>query len=262
MKFIHITDIHLVGKGSTLHEISPQARLKSCLEDITKWHSDAAFCVISGDLAEFGDEQAYLELKEQLSSFSMPCFLLVGNHDDRTVFQSVFKDYPKDPNGFVQHRHEVDNKVFLFLDTNKDGHGVHEGQLCSKRLAWLKAQLIEAQEKPTYIFLHHPPFEIGISYVDHIKLVEVEAFAETIAIAKNLRHIFYGHVHRMTYVNWRGISFTSLCSLSHHIPLNPNSTESPFCDEAPAYGVVETTNDQLTINFNTFLQRNVLMETS
>ena len=262
MKFIHITDIHLVGKGEMLHGLSPQSRLKACLDDIAKWHKDASFCVISGDLAEFGDAPAYQVLQEQLASFPLPCFLLIGNHDNRDIFQSVFKDCPKDENGFVQHRHEAEGKVFLFLDSTKDGAGAHEGQLCTKRLAWLQDELIKAGDKPTYLFLHHPPFDIGVTYVDDIRLVEADAFAETLKVAKNIRHIFYGHVHRMTYVNWRGIPFTSLCGLNHQIPLNPESTISEYCDEAPAYGVVDISDEQFTMHFSTFLHRDSAMKTS
>ena len=85
--------------------------------------------------------------------------------------------------------------------------------------------------------------------------------AATIKYGQNIRHVFYGHVHRMTYVNWRGVPFTSLPSLNHQIPLNAGSVQGEFCDEPPAYGVVQIENDQLTVHFNTFLQRNSLHQT-
>jgi len=59
-------------------------------------------------------------------------------------------------------------------------------------------------------------------------------------------------------VSWRGIQFTSPPSLNHQVPLVPNSVGSEFCDEPPAYGVVNIKNEQITINFNTFMQRNEL----
>jgi len=261
MKFIHVTDIHLVGDDGSLEGLVPSERLDACLHDIIHWHKDASFCVISGDLAESADPKAYQILEMKLRSFPLPCFLLIGNHDNRNVFQSVFNRHPKDPNGYVQHRFEKNGRVFLFLDTNKEGCDVHEGQLCADRLDWLKQQLIHAEDKPTFLFLHHPPFNIGVPYVDKIRLQEVEEFADTIKYGKNIRHVFYGHVHRMTYVNWRGVSFTSLPSINHQIPLNADSVKGAFCDEPPAYGVVQIENDQLTVHFNTFLQRNPLLQT-
>ena len=125
----------------------------------------------------------------------------------------------------------------------------------------MQEELINAGDEPTYIFMHHPPFNIGVHYVDKIKLVEVENFAETLKYGQNIKHIFFGHVHRMTCVSWRGIQFTSLPSLNHQIPLVPESVGNEFCNEPPAYGVVNISDDQLTIHFNTFMQRDGLYQT-
>lgn len=125
-----MTDIHLVGDVGSLNGMVPSERLDACLNDILHWHEDASFCVISGDLAEFAEPKAYQILEMRLRSFPLPCFLLIGNHDIRNVFQSVFDRHPKDPNGYVQHIYEKDGRVFLFLDTKKEGRGIHEGQLC------------------------------------------------------------------------------------------------------------------------------------
>ena len=98
-------------------------------------------------------------------------------------------------------------------------------------------------------------------YVDKIKLLEFEDFGETLQHGHNIKHIFFGHVHRMTSVIWKGIPFTSLPSLNHQIPLVSESVHSEFCDEPPAYGVVIINSEQLTIHFNTFMQRNELHQT-
>ena len=86
MKFIHISDIHLVSEDGPLNGSVPSDRLNKCIEDITKWHGDAKFCVISGDLSEFAEKGAYQSLKKKLLEFQIPCFLMIGNHDDRIYF--------------------------------------------------------------------------------------------------------------------------------------------------------------------------------
>ena len=100
------------------------------------------------------------------------------------------------------------------------------------------------------------PFEYGNPILE-----EVEEFAAALKYGRNILHVFYGHVHRMTFVNWRGVPFTSLPSLNHQIPLNAASVQGEYCDEPPAYGVVQIEDDQLTVHFNTFLQRNPLHQT-
>ena len=43
MKFIHITDIHLVSGDGLLNASVPSERLEKCLDDILKWRLDAEF---------------------------------------------------------------------------------------------------------------------------------------------------------------------------------------------------------------------------
>jgi Icc protein len=259
MKFIHLTDLHLSHPGRIVNGCNPSFQLEECFKDIETWHGDAAFCVISGDLAESAEEEAYQFLKDKIKKFKIPCFLMIGNHDDRSVFQRIFKNHPKDTHGFVQYLHETADKVFLFLDTTIGGKEEHRGQLCNDRLTWLKQNLTKAGNKKTYLFMHHPPFNIGLPYVDNIKLIDAEGFTEALATGQNICHIFFGHVHRMTYVNWRGFSFTSLSSVNHQIPLVAASVNAEYCREPPAYGVIHLSEDQMTVNFNTFLQRDPLI---
>ena len=43
MKFINITDIHLVSGDGLLNASVPSERLEKCLDDILKWRLDAEF---------------------------------------------------------------------------------------------------------------------------------------------------------------------------------------------------------------------------
>ena len=261
MKFIHISDIHLVSGDRLLNGSVPLERLEKCLDDILKWHLDAEFCVISGDLSEFAEKEAYQLLKNKVKKFPIPFFLMIGNHDDRDLFQTVFPDNPFDQNNFVQMSFETSEGVFLFLDTKKQGENVHDGELCKKRLTWLKMQLINAGTKKTYLFMHHPPFDIGIPYMDKIRLFGAEQFLSTLSHGQNICHIFYGHVHRITFVKWHGYTFSSLTSLNHQSPLVAESVDGEFCDEPPAYGVVLVNGEQLTVHFNNYLDRKPLHQT-
>ena len=52
MKFIHISDIHLVPEDGDLNGCIPSERFEACLNDIEKHDYDAEFCVVSEDLAD------------------------------------------------------------------------------------------------------------------------------------------------------------------------------------------------------------------
>ena len=106
MKFVQLSDVHLVACGGELNGCVPSLRLRSCLDDILQSHSDAEFCVISGDLTEFAEPSAYQLLKDMLDEFPLPYFLMMGNHDDRDVFLRIFDNYHQDPMGFIQFKHQ------------------------------------------------------------------------------------------------------------------------------------------------------------
>lgn len=178
MKIIQITDPHLVGHGGELYGRDPLARLHACLADIKANHADAAFCVITGDLADTGDRQAYRALQAAISTLPMPCHLLIGNHDKRAVFAGVFADRPIDANGYIQSAIDIDGAKFVFMDTNDPG--THSGCYDAPRLRWLQAQLAQAAGRPTYLFMHHPPFDIGIPALDNLRLRAPEQLAQVL----------------------------------------------------------------------------------
>jgi Icc protein len=257
MKVIHVTDPHLVPPGQTLWELDASARLDRCLDDIERWHGDAEFCVISGDLSDRAEPEAYEWLRARLDRFPLKTFLMVGNHDDREVFRATWPEVTCDESGFVQQSYQTQSGVFLFLDTNKGG-GVSEGRYCSARRSWLIRELERSGGQPIYIFMHHPPCNIGIPYMDRIKLEEPEAFAEALAIGENIQHIFFGHVHRSAYVNWQGIPCTSLPGTNHQVPLVRESVGTAYSQEPPGYGVVFIDDSQVAVHFDAFLDRSAL----
>ena len=139
-KFVHITDTHFVPPGNLLYGLNPIDRLALCVADINRNHSDAAFAILTGDLAHKGEPEAYAALKHELDKLAMPYHLLVGNHDDRAHFRTTFPAAKFDINGFVQYTLEMGEGVTaVCLDTNEPGKPW--GTFCEKRGAWLKATL-------------------------------------------------------------------------------------------------------------------------
>ena len=78
MKFIHVTDLHLVAESEMLWGLKPIETLDACLADIAMHHSDAAFVAITGDLAERGEVVAYELLKQRLSQLNLAVLLMLG----------------------------------------------------------------------------------------------------------------------------------------------------------------------------------------
>jgi 3',5'-cyclic AMP phosphodiesterase CpdA len=259
MKLIHITDPHLVPPGRSLYQLDPYERLAQCLDDVLAHHADAAFCVITGDLAHKGESAAYEGLATQLARLPMPVYALPGNHDMRAPMRAALPRVLDDGGGFMQavlRRAEGD---FLFLDTLDDG--VNGGLYCEQRQSWLRARLDEAGERPVYLFMHHPPFPIGIPCLDRISLAKPESFAALLEGRRNIRHIFYGHVHRPVCGSWRGIPVSTMRGLNHQVPFDLHTEASvPKSHEPPAYAVAFIDSDQVIVHFHDFLDRRTLVK--
>ena len=78
--------------------------------------------------------------------------------------------------------------------------------------------------------MHHPPFDIGLPYMDRIKLDEAVTFGKLIANYKNIRHIF-GHVHRAVFLKWKGITCSACPGINHQVPLVSGSVSTNYSIE-------------------------------
>jgi 3',5'-cyclic AMP phosphodiesterase CpdA len=248
MKLIHLTDLHLVAPGERLWGLDPAARLDAALDDIARHHGDADLCAITGDLAERGEAAAYEFLKQRLARFPVATHLMLGNHDERVSYRAVFGG-----SGYVQHAVEHEGAHLLFLDTLK-GPPSSAGLYDAPRRAWLAAQLSRAAGAPVYLFMHHPPFDIGHPLMDLIKLEDAEGFAALLK-GHDIRHIFFGHAHRPISGVWNGIGFSALPSLNHQLPLVGGAVPTVYSDEPAMYAVVTLTPGMTLVHADAFLDR-------
>jgi len=247
MKFIHFTDTHLVAPGEKLHGIDPLKRLQECLAHIAANQKDAEFCVITGDLADRGEPEAYQALHDELVKLPLKTYLILGNHDHRENFFTAFPNKTRDEQGFVQSclKHECGD--FLFLDTLDQGQ--HTGGYCSARQGWLTRRLADAKDRDVYLFMHHPPFPIGMPPLDDIGLANPKEFANVVGAYNRVKHIFFGHVHRPVSGSWRGIPFSTLFGTNHQVALSFKSDDViSYSLEPPAYNVVLLEPDSVVIH--------------
>lgn len=251
MKFIHLTDTHVTGEGP-LYGQDPAARLAAAVRSINEDHGDAAFVMLTGDMTHWGDAAAYATFAREIGKLRMPVHFMVGNHDDTTAFAAAFPTTPRDAQGFVQGGFDTPQGRFVMLDT-KDPDS-HAGAFCAQRRAWLRDEL-ERTDGPVLLFMHHPPMQTGIAAMDRIMLREAEAFHGVLAPHKaRIRHLFFGHLHRAVFGNWRGISYSCMRGLNHQVALDLDGDGARIAAnfEPPAYGVVLLDADTVAVHLHDF----------
>ena len=254
-KFIHITDTHFVPPGNVLYGLNPIDRLALCVADVNRNHADARFAIITGDLAHKGQPEAYEALKHELDKLAIPYHLLIGNHDDRVNFRATFPDAKCDANGFVQFIFDIgDGVTAVCLDTNEPGKPW--GSFCEVRAAWLRETLASIGGRPVIIFMHHPPFKVQLKRMDDISLLGPEQFTDAVAGCGNIRHLFFGHVHRPVAGSWRGIPISTVRATNHQVALDfVIEGRIMGSHEPPAYGVVLLEAEQMIVHMHDYLDR-------
>jgi len=136
--------------------------------------------------------------------------------------------------GFVQYVVEDWPVRLIGLDSVLPGKG--GGELCGERLAWLDARLSEQPERPTVLFLHHPPFNTGIGHMDAQGFLGKEAFAAVVRRHPQVERVLCGHMHRAIQVRWAGTIASTAPAPAHQVALDlRDDAPSCFVMEPPGY---------------------------
>jgi 3',5'-cyclic AMP phosphodiesterase CpdA len=252
LKFIHLTDPHLLAAGRALHGTDPTWRLCRAVASINAEHGDAAFVVITGDLADRGEPAAYAALAECLAPLRMPVHLAVGNHDDRAALCTALAGTPMTTEGFVQHAFDAGGMRHIVLDSLEPGVGW--GVFCDKRAAWLSNELAHSTPRPVMLYIHHPPCAVGMAAMDRISLRDTQPLRQALMPHRTrIRHLFFGHLHRPLAGSWLGIPMSTVRGTNHQVALQlGNAPKTLGSHEPPQYAVVLAEDESTVVHLHDF----------
>lgn len=252
MKFIHLSDPHILPRSQKVAGVDVCVRLDAAVDSINRKFSDAAFCMVTGDLTDEGDEISYKEVCSILDRLQIPWHGLMGNHDDGDIARQVLSDHPWHADGSLQYEVLTDVGQFIVLDSSIESSS---GYLNEQRLDWLDQRLNVASElnRDAYIFMHHVPFDIEIPWLDRIKMENGADLWQVLQRYGNIRHMFFGHVHRPVHGSWHGIPFSTVRSTAHQVALSFEDASHGFIAESPSYAVVFATKNCVLVHDHNFL---------
>jgi Icc protein len=240
MLIAQITDLHVRPRGLPANRVvETNMMTERAIDAVIALRPRPDVVLITGDLTDCGLVEEYEQLKRMLRRLDLPFFVIPGNHDRRENLRRVLADYrgvTEDPE-FVQFVVDDYPVRLIGLDTLVPGKG--EGALCTRRLAFLERALAHEREKPTVIFMHHPPFDCGIQHMDRIRLLEgSERFAEIVRPCRNVERILCGHHHRAIEARFAGTIASISPSVAHQVVFDlTKGGPAALVLEPPAYQV-------------------------
>ena len=211
MIIAQISDLHFRTDGVKLKGVVCSVdALQRTIDHINATEPKPDLVLATGDLANKAYFQDYQSLRTMLDQFDMPYFVIPGNHDSREMMRETFADHgylPED--GFLHYTLEDYPLRMVGVDTKEDGR--EGGGLCAERLQWLDDTLSAAPDKPTLVFMHHPPFKTGISYMDKGHFTGTDEMSAIIRKHEQVERVICGHLHR-TITKRFGGTVAAVCS--------------------------------------------------
>jgi 3',5'-cyclic AMP phosphodiesterase CpdA len=263
MIIAQITDIHLGFDQGNPDEINRQ-RLDRTLATLAEASCAPEIILATGDLTEHGDRRSYEALRDAFAQLPVPIWPILGNHDQRANFLTVFPDVPT-VDGFVQYAVELDGLRLLMLDTLEEGR--HGGGFCEIRAAWLAGALAARPSVPTIIVMHHPPVPVGIAWMDPRADEDwILRFKAAIAGHRQIRAIFCGHLHRPVVAPVEGVTLfvcpATAVQLGFDLrPIDPDAPDgrAMITLDPSVYGVHRWSGGQLASHYVTVSDERVLV---
>ncbi len=240
MIIAQITDTHIKPEGRLAYRrVDATEHLARAVRHLLALDPRPDVVLATGDLVDAGLPEEYRRLRALLAPLTMPVYLIPGNHDERGALRAAFADHAYLPReGFLHYVVEGWPVRLVALDTIVPGRP--GGLMCAERLAWLDARLVEAPERPTLIFMHHPPFRTGIHHMDVLGLDNAEAMREVVRRHAQVEAVVCGHLHRPIQVRWAGTVASTAPSTAHQVALD-------LRDDGPAEFVMEPPACQLHV---------------
>ena len=206
MLIAQISDTHILASASELPAAQLRADcLRRCIADINQQHPDVV--IFTGDTVQHGQSDEYARLCELLASLQAPLYLIPGNRDDKEALRAAFNDktYLPEDGDFLHYTIEDHPVRLVALDSTSSGE--RKGVFCPERQAWLDQVLSDQPNRPTLLFIHHPPFDVGDHYIDgYRRPEEAGALSDIVSRHPQVVGMLCGHVHWPIERQWAGTS--------------------------------------------------------
>lgn len=246
MRIVHLADFHLPSSpGKTVNGVNPHANLTQAVAVIRRQAPPPDLIVLGGDLLESGEHANYQPVLDLFKDLQAPVHVTLGNHDSLADFRKTVQPAPApDFPGY----YSFDLKGLHIVVLYSAGTGKPFGRLDERQLLWLAEDLHRSLAKPVLIFVHHPPFDTGIDWLDKLKLVNSQSFWEVIPpFAQNILGVFVSHLHLQYTCQRRGVLAASCPAVGWQHSGNTDTQKATLSEELPGFNLIDVQDRRLSL---------------
>jgi len=204
MLIAQISDTHILARASDHPAVQLRAEcLRRCVANINRLQPDAV--VFTGDTVQHGQPDEYAQLRELLAPLAAPLYVIPGNRDDKSALRTAFSDHLhlRGNSDFLHYVVEDFPVRLVAIDSTSPGE--RKGVFCRARQDWLDEVLSEQRNRPTLLFIHHPPFDVDDHYIGGYRRPEESiALADIVSRHPQVEGMLCGHVHWPVKQDWAG----------------------------------------------------------
>lgn len=244
---IHVSDPHFLAGGARLGgRYDVESNFDRTLEAIRAVHPHPTAIVITGDLTDLGEPDAYRRLRAAVepvaAELGTSVIWVAGNHDERPALREGLLDLAptEEPVTGVWH---LDGLRIVALDTSVPGW--HHGDLDEGQLAWLADVLREPAPHGTLLAMHHPPLPSHLPLFDILELRHQDELAAVVR-GSDVRGILAGHLHYSSHGMFAGVPVSVASATCYTMNVALPVAEVNGMDAAQAFQIVHVRPDTIT----------------
>ena len=191
----HLSDMHLIaGDGLLQGHIDTVTQLRKALERVEASGERFDAIVLSGDLTDSAQPEAYAQLRELVEPVAERLGAAVvvtgGNHDERgPLARGWFGRDTDDPQDTVT---VVGGLRIVAVDSALPGF--HHGGFSEGQYAWLADVLATPAEHGTVLVMHHPPITYRSPVMQLLDFDDPDRLRRALE-GTDVRAILSGHLH-------------------------------------------------------------------
>jgi Icc protein len=240
-RILQLSDFHpFADPNARLFGIPTRELLRDVVAHVQASGVRPDHVVVTGDHTHDELPETYAGVRELLEPFLDRLWPLPGNHDDRAALRATFADrISGDGADRITFAFDAGDWLCLGLDTHVPGEV--GGRIGADQIEWIRAQLHDRRPRAAVLFMHHPPVELGLAWLDRIGLEDARLLQDLLAEDPRIRLVCCGHVHHES--SHRVATAEVVTVPSTGLQFSPVSDVAEFVAAPPGYRLIELGED-------------------